>query len=301
MSWLRLRFDVELNKIDEIECLLESLGALAVTISDAGNQAILEPAPGATPLWASSKMEALFELDTDVAAIRSALQVADIPLSSIDLSFLDDADWLNRWRQYAVQFCFGERLWIAPRDAPPPGALTLHLDPGLAFGTGSHPTTRLCLEWVASQDWEGLRVLDFGCGSGILGLAALRLGAAEVTAIDHDPQALLATRENAAYNGLLGERPLKEQLIVGTQQLLDSKTATFDVVIANILANPLIELAGLITDLTRVGGRIILSGLLADQVEAVQSAYPEMEFGPVALESDEQHAQWACLVATRQG
>jgi ribosomal protein L11 methyltransferase len=290
MSWLRLRVQVPREQIEPVERLLESLGALSVTLQNAGTDPVLEPDPGETVLWADSRIEALFTLDSDVAALREAMQQAGLVASSVD--FLDDQDWLNRWRQYAVEFCFADKLWIVPRDVESVVEPALRLDPGLAFGTGSHPTTRLCLSWLAGWQLEGLDVLDFGCGSGILALAALKLGASRVVAIDHDPQALLATRENAAYNGLLDER-----LIVGGR--LAASVYEFDVVVANVLANPLIELSTLLSGVLRPGGALVLSGLLAHQGDAVKAAYPEMHFEPDGLETDEQGARWIRLVGLK--
>jgi ribosomal protein L11 methyltransferase len=206
---------------------------------------------------------------------------------------LEEADWANRWRQHAARECFGERLWLLPRHDPQPtgASRVLRLDPGLAFGSGTHPTTRLCLDWLAGRELGGLDVLDFGCGSGILGLAALTLGCRSVLAVDHDPQALLATRDNAAYNALADGR-----LTVGTGELVDGRR--FDVVLANILAGPLVDLAGKLRSALRPGGQLVLSGLLAEQVPEVAGAYPELDFGSPSFEQDDAGGCWACLVGT---
>lgn len=303
MTWLRVRLEASAVELPLLEAGLEALGALSVTSSDAGDQPIVEPAPGETPLWAQLRVEALFEESVAPERVHAALGHFEFRPDSLQIDILGDADWQNAWRQHAVQACFGERLWVLPRDAAAPmgssaGAL-LRLDPGLAFGTGSHPTTRLCLEWLASHRLEGLEVLDLGCGSGILALAALQLGCARVHAIDHDPQALLATEDNAAYNALADDR-----LVLGSPADLapvgPGDPGTFDLVVANILANPLIELAAEITRQTRVGGRIVLSGLLAAQTDAVQAAYPDMDFDIPACEADEHGALWARLEATRR-
>ncbi|MCB1684401.1 MAG: 50S ribosomal protein L11 methyltransferase [Pseudomonadales bacterium] len=300
---MRVRLKASSAQLPLLEAGLEALGALAVTSSDAGDEPIVEPAPGETPLWARLRVEALFAEAVDPERVRAALRHFAFLPDSLLIDILGDADWQNAWRQHAVQACFGGRLWVLPRDAAAPqgsarGAL-LRLDPGLAFGTGSHPTTRLCLEWLATHPLEGLEVLDLGCGSGILALAALKLGCHSVHAIDHDPQALLATKDNAAYNALADER-----LVLGEPADLQSADSagdgTFDLVVANILANPLIELAAEITRQTRVGGRIVLSGLLAGQAEAVQAAYPQMDFDNPACEADEHGALWARLEATRR-
>ena len=290
MGWLRLSLDLEDVRTAEAERLLESFGALSVTLTDAGDQPVLEPAPGAAPLWRDCRLEALFDLGLDVAALRGALQDLGLVAGSVD--FLDDADWLNRWRQYAVDFCFGERLWLVPRDAVPGGEPALRLDPGLAFGSGSHPTTRLCLTWLAGQDLRGARVLDYGCGSGILGLAALKLGCESVLAIDHDPQALLATRENAAYNALADER----LTVAAPGGLADSQ---FDVVLANILANPLMELASVLAGALADRGTLVMSGMLEAQAPEISAAYPGLTFEPPGIEADEQQARWVRLVGRR--
>ena len=279
------------------EALLEGLGAVSVTYlpATADEHSIVEPAVGATPLWQRCELQALFDVDVDFREVRQRLEAAHLQQTILNVDFLDDADWLNRWRRYAVEFQFGDRLWVAPRDSEVPGELVLRLDPGLAFGTGSHPTTRLCLDWLARAALENRRLLDFGCGSGILALAARVLGCEVVYAIDHDPQALLATRENAAYNRLADAR-----LIVGAQDVV-ADVAPFDVVVANILANPLIELAGEITGMLVPGGKLVLSGILHAQIAQVQAAYPNMDFELPALEADAQGAQWVRLVATKAG
>ncbi len=297
MGWLRLTFELSRDRASAAEALLEELGAVSVTYlaATADEHSIVEPAVGATPLWQRCELQALFDVDVDFREVRQRLQTAHLQQTNLTVDFLDDADWLNRWRQYAVEFQFGGRLWIAPRDSEVPGELVLRLDPGLAFGTGSHPTTRLCLDWLARAALENRRLLDFGCGSGILALAARVLGCEVVYAIDHDPQALLATQENAAYNRLADAR-----LIVGAQDVV-ADVAPFDVVVANILANPLIELAGEIAGMLVPGGKLVLSGILHAQIAQVQAAYPNMDFELPALEADAQGAQWVRLVATKAG
>ena len=297
MGWLKLTLRLEQASVPVAESLLEPFSPLSVTVADAGDEPVLEPQPGTAPLWQACRLEALFDLDLDVAALRRALATADFPAESLD--FLDDADWQNRWRQYAVDFCFADRLWLVPRDTPAPGEPALHLDPGLAFGSGSHPTTRLCLDWLARADLAGKSILDYGCGSGILALAALKLGAAHALAIDHDPQALLATRENAAYNAIALPGDGESRLEIGLPDALGDKT--YDVVVANILANPLIELADVLLGALNATGVLVMSGLLEDQATAVMDAYPTLVFQPVALEADEQGGCWARLEGVRSG
>lgn len=301
MAWFRLRVDVAEDHSAAAETLLEELGAVAVAVMDAGDSPVLEPDPGATPRWQRCRVEALFPLPVDFETIRHRVIDAAFPAAHISADFLEDDDWLNRWRQYAAEFCFAQRLWIAPKDAPlPEGAeesAVLRLDPGLAFGSGSHPTTRLCLDWLANElqpaPGESLRLLDFGCGSGVLALAALMLGADSVVAVDHDPQALLATTENAAYNGFAAA-----DLRIGDAGILHGE-GPFDVIVANILAAPLIELAPELAGLLKPGGHIVLSGLLDTQIDMVADAYPQLEFLPTALQADDQGGQWARLVARK--
>jgi ribosomal protein L11 methyltransferase len=208
-----------------------------------------------------------------------------------DVEIVDDADWHERWRVHAVRQLFGGRLWVLPRDEPVPDSPgvpaqgpVLRLDPGLAFGSGAHPTTRLCLQGLAALELAGLRVLDFGCGSGILALAACLLGAREVVAIDHDPQALAATRDNAAFNGIDAGR-----LLVGDLDALGAQgwdREPFDVIVANILANPLVDLAPRLTTLLRPGGTLMLSGLLAGQEAPIRAAYPRVEFAAAVADQE---------------
>jgi ribosomal protein L11 methyltransferase len=305
VSWLKLDLDVAAADAERVSDLLLELGAVSVTMSAASQDSVIEPAPGATPLWRRNQLSALLPLDADLAAVREGLlahlgahlgaqggaQGDAHPDARIEVGFVEDDDWLARWRDHAIEHCFADRLWVVPRDATPPSLPALRLDPGLAFGTGGHPTTRLCLEWLAAQRLDGLRVLDFGCGSGILALAACVLGAGQVVAVDHDPQALLATRENAAYNQISGG-----QLIVQEPAEL-AGDGNFDVVVANILVNPLLELASLITALLRPGAMLVLSGLLANQAEQIRAGYPGVRFDGEELgeELGEENGDWLRL------
>lgn len=308
MSWLKLTVGVSRESADAVSDRLSEMGAAAVTLtSDTagpdGEEVLLEPLPGEQPLWREIVLEALLPPDTAIAALRDAVEACGGRL--LDAGFLAEDDWLSRWRAHAARACFAGRLWLMPRDEPfeaPPGTdpVVLRLDPGLAFGSGSHPTTRLCLEGLAGLDLRGCRVLDYGCGSGVLGVAAALLGAAEVVAVDHDPQALLATRDNAAYNQLDDGRlaaVLPEDLAPpGTPPRTGRIGGTFDVVVANILANPLVDLAPELTARLRPGnGRLMLSGLLAEQAGMIREAYTEVEFeAPVA------EAEWIRLDGRRR-
>lgn len=289
MPWLLLSVAADRADAEAAGALLEELGAAAVTTTGAGEEQLLEPAPGQQPLWREVRLQALLDPSADLAALRRALSGTRARL--LDVDFLGDEDWQERWRAYAVRACFGHRLWLLPRDEPIPPqlpgdgaapAVVLRLDPGLAFGSGSHPTTRLCLTGLAERTLEGLEVLDFGCGSGVLALAACLLGARHVVAVDHDSQALLATRENAAYNSIGPER----LQVLGPDEFSRGTGMQFDVVVANILANPLVELAPRLSALLAPRGMLMLSGLLSEQEAMIRAAYPRIAFGPAVREAE---------------
>ena len=293
MSWLQIEVSTVPDDLAELETALEDNGALAITLLSNADEAVLEPRPGETPLWHAVRLKALFPLDTDVAALRELLS----PYDQVDIDLVGEVDWQARAGQYAVNEVFGERLWLLPKDqrdefADPPAAgepVRLFLAPGLAFGSGGHPTTRLCLAWLAEATMYGSRVLDFGCGSGVLGIAAGLLGAS-VVAVDHDPQAIVATRENAAYNGLAA-RDL--QTLDLAQWAAAEHRDTFDVVVANILATPLMDLAEDFETVARPGAHIVLSGILNTQADDVRAAYPRTIFDmPIS------DGEWALLVGT---
>lgn len=297
MSWLQLSVAVARDAADGVTTLLERHGAVAVTLSAAGREELLEPLPGEHPLWDEVRLDALLAPDADLRKLRAALDAAAARV--VDVALVAEDDWQSRWRAHAVRARFGERLWLLPRDEPleaaaadDPAAVVLRLDPGLAFGSGSHATTRLCLEGLAGLDLDGLRVLDYGCGSGVLAVASALLGAAEVVAVDHDPQALLATRDNAAYNQM-SESRLRA---IAPDELIEPDVAggAFDLVVANILANPLVTLAPRLTALTRPGGRLMLSGLLAEQADTIREAYPDVVF-----EDPVREAEWIRLDGRR--
>ena len=273
MSWLQLVFDTTKEQATALEDALLELGALSVTLQDnipedGVDEPIYEPGRGETPLWQKTKLLALFEADHDADLIAAALtnQLGELPSWSAEQ--LEDQAWERAWMDNFKPMRFGERLWMCPSwcEPPDPNGVILALDPGLAFGTGTHPTTALCLEWLDAQPLQGCTVLDYGCGSGILAIAALLLGAERAIAVDNDPQALIATRDNAERNGIDPQRLLT--------CLPDAvPTLSADITIANILAGPLQELAPLLTQLTRSGGRLALSGILAEQANAVAAAY----------------------------
>lgn len=289
--WLQAHLTVEKSRAPLIERLFEDLGAVAVTLGDAGDEPMLEPAPGETPLWQATRVSGLFEGACDPDALRSQVtQALAVDVGrALSLEFLADRDWERAWMDRFRPMRFGERLWIRPSgtEIDQEDAVIVDLDPGLAFGTGTHPTTALCLEWLDAQDLAGKRVIDFGCGSGILAIAALKLGARDVVAVDHDPQAVLATRDNAARNRV-DDR-------ISVVHSADFVPHAVELVVANILANVLIDLAPRILEMVRPGGRLLLSGILHDQAAAVMQAFARtIEFDPMATRQD-----WVLLAGTR--
>lgn len=267
MSWLQVRLALTPAQAETYEDLMLELGAVSVTFMDAEDQPIFEPDLGTTPLWSQTHLLALFEGDTDAAALEQRVQLLANGLV-YEVERLEDQEWERSWMDNFQPMRFGQRLWIVPswHEAPEPEAVNLLLDPGLAFGTGTHPTTSLCLQWLDGEPVQGLQVLDFGCGSGILAIAALLLGAERAVGTDIDVQALEASRENANRNGI---DPARFPLYLPA----DLPTEQADVVVANILAGPLVGLAEQITRLTRIGGRLALAGILAEQAEDVRAAY----------------------------
>ncbi|MGV6826069.1 MAG: 50S ribosomal protein L11 methyltransferase [bacterium] len=291
MPWLQAHLTVSEEQALLVEALFENLGSLAVTLVDAEDQPMLEPAPGETPIWNATRVTGLFSGDTSVDALRSALsQTLNNDLrGQIELEILDDQDWVRAWLDNFQPMRFGQRLWICPtgKQVNATDAVTVSLDPGLAFGTGTHPTTALCLAWLGQADLHDKTVIDYGCGSGVLGIAALKLGAKKVIAVDHDPQAILATRDNALRNQVSNQIEAVLSDDFAPQQA--------DIVIANILANILVELAPQISPLVGPTGTLLLSGILEDQTESVISAYTNaMEFEAPAVQEG-----WVRLVATR--
>lgn len=267
MPELQLTFEAGSADPTPIEDALTSLGATSITLEDAADDPVLEPAPGETPLWPSVRIRALFPAQADAEAIRARLAAVLPEETPLGFELLEDRPWEREWLRDFRPMRFGRRLWVCPDGQPAgdPDAVRVALDPGLAFGTGTHPTTALCLEWLDGVELAGRRLVDYGCGSGILGIAALKLGAAAVLAHDIDAQALLATRDNAQRNRVA------DRLVVAATA--PQARASCDVLVANILAGSLTELAGRIAGLLRPAGRIALSGILAEQAEAVAAAY----------------------------
>ncbi len=274
--WLELSLTVRAAEQERVELALEDAGALAVTLLDAdagtpGERAILEPGVGETPLWDDLALTALFDAAADRAGLLHVLGelLPELDPARVRFREVEDQDWTRVWMDDFHPMRFGRRLWIYPWNVEPPDdgseRALVRLDPGLAFGTGTHPTTALCLEWLDAQDLAGRSVLDYGCGSGVLALAALQLGAARVTGIDNDPQALAASRDNAERNGVGARLSL-----LAPEDFTDTPA---DVLVANILAGPLAELAPRFARCTRPGAPIALSGILAGQEHELLQRY----------------------------
>lgn len=280
MPWIQLTLTLPRAQAELAEQLLLEAGALSVTFKDAEDNPVLEPAPGETPLWDTIILTGLFAADIDTRFLREHVN-KQFPQNSLRIEPLEDRDWVRAWMDDYKPMPFGKRLWVCPKHLvpPEPDAVNLMLDPGLAFGTGTHPTTALCLRWLDGSDLRNKEVLDFGCGSGVLAIAALLLGAAHTDGCDIDPQALIASRNNAADNQvadrlqvfLPGDMPVKK----------------YDIVMANILAGPLVQLAPQLAALTRQGGHVVLSGILQTQAEELSQAYtPWFELDTPVVQDD---------------
>ena len=271
MPWQQCAIECDKAHTEALSETLESLGAVSVTFSDAGDQALFEPPPGATPLWQAVTVMALFEADCDSSLIDHLLIQAFPQLLAQPprWELIADKDWERECLDQFKPLRFGQRTWIVPswESAPDADAVNIILDPGLAFGTGTHPTTALCLEWLDAHAPLARKLLDVGCGSGILSIAACKLGADQVYATDIDPQALQATRDNAIKNNCLS------QISVSLPEQLEARG--FDIIVANILANPLIEMAPELASLLLPQAKIVLSGILKDQAQAVIDRYKQ--------------------------
>ena len=291
MPFHQLVVDLAGADLDRAEAACTRLGAIAVSLGDAGDTPVLEPGPGETPLWPAVRLRALIPVAINPQAAAATL-AAELGLQTaeVGIEFVEDRAWEREWLKDFRPMAFGRRLWVCPAGQRPdgPAEAILALDPGLAFGTGTHPTTALCLEWLDGAIRGGERVLDYGCGSGILALAALKLGAREATAFDIDPQALQATRENAAKNGLAAQ--------VTVAEFASDIEGRFDIVVANILSGPLIGLAPGLAPKARAGSALLLAGMLARQADEVAQAYgPWFDIGPAA-----EREGWTLLAGRRR-
>ncbi|HEH9398300.1 TPA: 50S ribosomal protein L11 methyltransferase [Aeromonas sobria] len=292
MPWIQIRINATAKTADKVSNMLLGRGAQAVTFMDAQDVPVYEPLPGETPLWGETEVMGLFDAETDPAPTIAFFQQIFGEEVGYKVEQLEDKDWVREWMDHFHPMQFGERLWICPswRDVPNPDAVNVMLDPGLAFGTGTHPTTALCLQWLDGLDLAGKTVVDFGCGSGILGIAALKLGAARVIGIDIDPQAIQASRDNAERNGVAGQI----ELYLPADQPQDVEA---DVVVANILAGPLRELAPLIAGHGKAGSLMALSGVLESQAPELETIYGQwFDMDPTAVKEE-----WCRLSGRKHG
>lgn len=296
MAWQQLRVRVRPDQIDPLEQLLLDYGGLSISYLDAEDQPVFQKEPGSTPLWDHVDLVCLFEKETNLDGLLFLLREhpAVEDKRTLTLEVLEDQAWERSWMADFKAMKFGERLWVCPswQEPPEPGAINIMLDPGLAFGSGSHATTRLCLQWLEQNTRDDSLVIDYGCGSGILAIAAALLGAPRVIAVDNDPQAITATIENAKRNNI----PTGVIETYLPEQLPDDRTAIrSDILVANILAEPLMHLAEDLSHLVRPKGRIALSGLLAEQADALLERYsPWFEMDEAALSEE-----WARLSGVR--
>lgn len=274
MAWHQLSVITDETTAPDVSEFFSELGAVSVTYSDAEDEPVYEPAIDQTKIWTRTRVTALFELDTDPDIVQTLLfnQFIGQPLQEWSSEVLQDQAWERAWMEHFKAMKFADRLWICPsgQEQHEPGTVCMTLDPGLAFGTGTHPTTALCLEWLAANAIKDKVLIDYGCGSGILAVAALLLGASRAHAVDIDPQALTASRYNAEKN------EVQERIVYYLPEQFQAFEA--DVVLANILAKPLVELAPTIAALVKSGGQLILSGVLNEQAGAVAEAYREQGF-----------------------
>jgi ribosomal protein L11 methyltransferase len=292
MPWLQLRFQTMSDQTKLISELLESFGAIAISLEDAGDEPIYEPVPGTQPIWHHVLVTGLFPDTTNIAQIIADMRQLLPNLPHHAIHYLPDQVWERAWMADYHPMKFGQRLCIVPSYYPTEQLPKHHviLDPGLAFGTGTHPTTALCLEWLDANIHGGEILIDYGCGSGILALAALKLGAALVYAIDHDPQALQATLENAKRNEI---NPAQLRALTPEQLHLKCEA---DILIANILAIPLQQLAPHFANLVKPLGQLVLSGILSHQVAAVIAVYQDY----FAMQQPSERQEWVRITGERK-
>ena len=269
MNWIQLTLPSTKDQADFVSEILMGLDSVSVTFSDAVDEEIFEPPVGETPLWEQTTITALFEQGVDQTHISHMLgELCNI--TDLRFEVLEDRVWEDECKKDFHAMQFGQRIWICPswEDASslPADAVVIDMDPGLAFGTGTHQTTDLCLQYLDQHPPKGLRVIDYGSGTGVLAIASAKLGAISAIAVDNDPQAVLATKDNVEANGVSG-------VITTLHSDEEGDLAPVDLMIANILANPLVDLCPHLSGLVRPGGRIVLSGILDEQLEMVKQAY----------------------------
>ena len=290
MAWIQINTTVAEKLAEPLSDAFMEANAASVTFEDAQDQPIFEPELGTTPIWVNTKVIALFDAEVDVAPILNLVthMVTDLKPEDFKVEQLEDKDWVRAWMDEFKPMQFGEKLWIVPTwcEPPQPRAVNLMLDPGLAFGTGTHPTTSLCLSWLDKQNLENKNVIDYGCGSGILALAAQKLGATSVCGTDIDPQAIEASRQNAERN--------QESIAFDLVERFDSPPV--DLLIANILAGPLKELAPEFSKLLKPNATLVLSGLLNNQAKGLIEHY--RKFG-IELDNHQALEEWGLLSGTK--
>lgn len=293
MPWQQVTVRIDGDRARAAEELLGELGAVSVTLRDAGDEPVFQLDRDSTPLWRDIIATGLFSDQTDTGPVarrlRTELQLTAPDAVTVDA--LEDQDWERAWMEDFHPVRFGRRLWVCPSwsEPPDPSAVNLMLDPGLAFGSGTHPTTAMCLEWLEAQSLDGQYVIDYGCGSGILAIAALKLGASRALGVDNDPQAVTATGNNRDANGIGAER-----LTVALPGEHDTTPA--DVVIANILSGPLQALMPTLAALVRPGGRLVLSGVLSEQTTPLLERYA-VHFD---MEPPRRQDEWICVAGRRR-
>ena len=294
-SWQELHFTAKKEQVAALESWLFECGALSVTLEDDADQPLLEPGPGETPLWEAVSVTALFEGDRSLDSVIDAVPRHLVATSSAQPIPVADREWTRVWEDQFHPMQLGQRLWICPSwTAPPdPAAVNIVLDPGLAFGTGTHPTTAMCLRAIDACVSHPIRVVDYGCGSGILGIAAARLGAGPVLAVDNDPQALVASRANAHANAV---EEAQFAVVMPDDSAVTQWSGTAQLVVANILAGPLVTLAPTLLSLLAPGGQLLLAGLLKDQASEVIEAYANR----VPLQVAAQEDGWVLLSGQRE-
>ena len=290
MAWQQIHIQCEKSQVELAEALFMEVGAVSIVLEDAGDQPLFEPLPGESPLWDEVVLTAIFQLspisddDSDSDMTPQSLDfealghdiAVQVQASRVWLSSLEDKDWEREWMSHYHPIPCANNLWIVPNwlTPPDPNAVNIIMDPGLAFGTGYHATTRLCIDWLTEQPLADKVVIDYGCGSGILGIAALLLGAKQVYSVDIDPQAILATTQNAERNGV------SDQLLAFLPQqfndfITQNDVLPVDIIVANILAKPLMELAPYFATLIKPNGPIVLAGLIEGQTDDVKQAYQD--------------------------
>lgn len=295
MAWLQLVLQTNTEQAQKLSDILTETDCHAVTLRDAADQPLYEPPIGETPLWSHTEVIGLFDANTDIDEVLLRITEALGHCPNYTLNPLEDKDWVREWMEHFKPTRFGERLWIVPshhaeqHTCQHPNAVNILLDPGLAFGTGTHPTTAMCLEYLEQASLENQHLIDYGCGSGILAIAAAKLGAKSIVAIDNDPQALLASKDNASKN--------KVENLFEIQLPEPAPTKSADILVANILAKPLIDLAPHITSLIKTNGRLALSGILREQATDVLNAYSPM----FNIQIFKQRDDWVCLSGIKNG